>query len=260
MSLMQPSELWKMAVDDSVLKSESSQKGKDKDKGKGKTKRSTLRSCTPFPKTTTDPCLKIRLNKWMLRKKIKSPAGAEAKIKHVESIRQRIESRPRNGKGRSRAKREATPNHKRGRARTKKELWKGQASERSAFPRKGKRQRQKQERFHRWRIQQRMEKCTSRQSLSHKRGRHTRCFEHLVAEAGLSCLYSCHQWHRVEEAVYFGLHTSRSVCKLNSRQAPYTVARRLVGWKAQCQTPFQRQRTTRSGPSLPKPCATLRTS
>ena len=42
MSLMKPSELWKMAVDDrvrSLLKSESSQKGKGKGKCKGKTKR-----------------------------------------------------------------------------------------------------------------------------------------------------------------------------------------------------------------------------
>ena len=40
----------------------------------------------------------------------------------------------------------------------KKELWKGQAGERSTFPWKGNGQRQEQERFHRWRIQQRLEK------------------------------------------------------------------------------------------------------
>ena len=59
-----------------------------------------------------------------------------------------------------------------------------------------------------------------RQSQSYKRARYLRCFEHLVAVAGMSCLYICHQWHRVEEAVYFWLLTSRSVCNLNSRQAP----------------------------------------
>ena len=102
----------------------------------------------------------------------------------------------------------------------RKELWKGQASEKSARPRKGKGQRQKQERFHRWRTEQRLEKCTLRQSQSHRRTRYTRCFEHLVGEAGMSCLYSCHQWHRVEEAVYFWLPMSRSVCRLNSCHAP----------------------------------------
>ena len=64
MSMMKPSELWKMAVDDRVrglLKSESSQTGKGK--GKGKTKRLTTRRCTAFTKITMNPCLKIRLNK-----------------------------------------------------------------------------------------------------------------------------------------------------------------------------------------------------
>ena len=91
----------------------------------------------------------------------------------------------------------------------RKELGKGQAGEKSARPRKWKGQGQKQERFHRWRIQQRLEKCTLRQSQSYRRARHIRCFENLVAEAGMSCLYSCHQWHGVEEAVYFWASQSR---------------------------------------------------
>ena len=41
----------------------------------------------------------------------------------------------------------------------------------------------------------------SASSQSFKLARHVRCFEHLVAEAGMSRLYSCHQRHRVEEAV-----------------------------------------------------------
>ena len=31
-----------------------------------------------------------------------------------------------------------------------------------------------------------------------KRARYTRCFEHLVAEAGMSCLDSCHQWQKMD--------------------------------------------------------------
>ena len=38
----------------------------------------------------------------------------------------------------------------------------------------------------------------------------------------MSGLHSCDHWQRVVEAVYFWLPTSRSVCKLNSRQAPCT--------------------------------------
>ena len=33
-------------------------------------------------------------------------------------------------------------------------------------------------------------------------------------------MYCCHQWHRVEGAVYFWLPMSRSVCRLNSCHAP----------------------------------------
>ena len=36
----------------------------------------------------------------------------------------------------------------------------------------------------------------------------------------MSCLHRCHQRHRVEEAVYFGHPTSRSLCKLNTCQVP----------------------------------------
>ena len=66
MSMMKPSELWKMSVDDrvrSLPKGESSQKGKVKGKGNGKNNMFTPRSCAAFTKTTIDPCLKIRLNK-----------------------------------------------------------------------------------------------------------------------------------------------------------------------------------------------------
>ena len=134
------------------------------------------------------------------------------KISHVESIRQRIRIVEWKGHGQ---RKEVGPRE--GQDPTtivevqeqRKELGKGQAGEKPARPRKGKGQRQKQERFHRWRIQQRLEKCTLRQSQSYRRARYTRCFEHLVAEAGMSCLYSCHQWHGVEEAFYLWASQSR---------------------------------------------------
>ena len=70
------------------------------------------------------------------------------------------------------------------------------------------------------------EKCTLRQSQSYLRRRYIRCSEQLVAEAGMSCLFSCHQWHRVEEAGYFlASHVEFMSCTV------CTVARCLVGWK-----------------------------
>ena len=62
MSMMKPSELWKMAVDDrvrSLLKSKSSKKSK----GKGKDKTFDPQKLYSHSNSTKDPCLKIRLNK-----------------------------------------------------------------------------------------------------------------------------------------------------------------------------------------------------
>ena len=105
MSMTKPSELWKMAVDDrvrSLLKSESSQKGKGKGKGKGKNKMVDPRSCTAFTKTTMYPCLKIRLNKVMLQKNVKSAAGAGAKPSTSKASGKG--SKPWNGKGTGKGK------------------------------------------------------------------------------------------------------------------------------------------------------------
>ena len=182
-----------------------------------------------------DHLSKDQVEQVMLQRNVKSPSGSWCKLKHVENIKQRTETmewsgmewkghRQKGKKSGQRERQDPTTNvegHEQ-----RKDLWKGQAGERPTFPWIRKGHKQKQERFHRWRIQERMEKCTLRQSQSHKRARYVRCFEHLLAEAGMSCLYSCHQWHRVDEAVYFGLPTSRSVCKLSSRQVlcvPWTV-------------------------------------
>ena len=245
MSLMKKSELWKMAVDDrgrSLPTSQPSQKGKGKDKGKSKGKNKTFdpQKLSNLHQDHNGHLSGDRVEHVMLQKNVKSPAEAGAQSSTLAEER-------------SRAKRKARPNHKRRRARSKERALE-RASIRKAhqtFPREGRGQRQQQERFHRWRIQRRLATCTLRQSQSYKRARYIRCFEYLVAAAGMSCLYRCHQRHRVEEAVYFWLPTSRSVCNLNSRQAPWVPALRLVGSSARCQTPFQRQRTTRSEPFYP---------
>ena len=41
-----------------------------------------------------------------------------------------------------------------------------------------------------------------------------------MAEAGISCMFSCHQWHHVEKEVCFGNLELRLVLKMNSHQAP----------------------------------------
>ena len=117
-------------------------------------------------------------------------------------------------KARSRAKRRARPNHKRRRAPAKERALE-RASKRTVIPpkerEKGKNKNKKGftcgESNNDWKS------VTLRQSQSYRRTRYTRCFEH-------SSLYSCHQWHRFEEAVYFWLPMSRSVCKLSSCHAP----------------------------------------
>ena len=159
----------------------------------------------------------------MLQKNVKSPAGAGAKSSTSKASGKGSKSWNGNGTG----KRKKSGQEKgKTQPQTSKSKGKGKSSGKGKHVKsqsaQGKRkgQRQKQERFHRWRIEQRLEKCTLRQSQSHRRTRYKRCFEHLVGEAGMSCLYSCHQWHRVEEAVHFGLPMSRSVCRLNSCHAP----------------------------------------
>ena len=46
-----------------------------------------------------------------------------------------------------------------------------------------------------------------------------------MAEARISRMYSCHQWHHVEAAVFFlgVILELKSVCKMNSNQAPRTA-------------------------------------
>ena len=82
MSMMKPSELWKMAVDDRVrglLKSESSQKGKGKGKGKGKNKTFDPQKLYSLYQDHNGPLSEDSVEQVMLQKSVHSPAGAWAK-------------------------------------------------------------------------------------------------------------------------------------------------------------------------------------
>ena len=154
------------------------------------------RSCTAFTKTTVDLCQKIRLKtvEW----KERAPA-----------------------KERSRAQRKARPNHKRRNARTKERSLERASKRKVSPPKERERAKAKTRKVAQVENPTKIGKVHAlRHFQPYKRTRYIRCFDHSAAGAGMSCLYSCHQWHRVEEAVYFWLPTSRSVCKLNSRQAP----------------------------------------
>ena len=164
MSMMKPSELWKMAVDDrvrSLLKGESSQKGKGKGKGKGKIQNVYSQKLYSLYQDNNGPMSEDQVEQVMLQKKTANPQrelGQSQARRHWQW--KEVGPRERQDPSTSVEGQEQ-----------RKELWKGQASERSALPRKGTGQRQKQERFHRWRVQQRLEKCTLRQSQSYKRAR-----------------------------------------------------------------------------------------
>ena len=82
MFMIKTSELCKMAVDDrvrSLLKSESSQKGKGKGKGKGKNKMFDHQKLYSLYHDHNRPLSEDQVEQVMLRKNVKSPAGAGAK-------------------------------------------------------------------------------------------------------------------------------------------------------------------------------------
>ena len=182
-------------------------KARAKAKAKVKTKRLTTRRCTAFIKIKN--LSEDEVEQVMLQKKVKSPAGAgqnHARRKHQAKDPNRGMERAL-AKERSRAKRRARPNHNRRRA-IAKERARERASRRKVSPPKERgRAKAKTRKVSQVENPTRLEKCTLRQSQSYRRAR--RCFEHLVAEAGMSCLYSCHQLHGVEEAFYFWASQSR---------------------------------------------------
>ena len=81
---------------------------KGKDKWKKKVKRSTLRSCTVFTKTTTDTCLKIGLNTWCCNRKNQIPSGTWGDIKHAgrgkKSGQEKGKTQPQTSKGKIKGK------------------------------------------------------------------------------------------------------------------------------------------------------------
>ena len=210
--MMKASELWKMTVDDrvrSLLKSESSQKRKDKGKGKGKTKCLTPQKLYSFYQDHNVPLSEDQVEQVMLQKKSTSntskasgkgskPWNGKGTGKGKTSDQEKGKTQPQASKGKNKGK--SSGNGKQAKGHSLKGVGKGK----------------KQERFHRRRIQQRLEECTLRQPQSFKRARYFRCFEHLVAEAGMSCLYSCHQYHRVNWLV--GTHNTKH--RFRGRELP----------------------------------------
>ena len=206
-----------------MLKSESSQKGKGKGKGKGKNKTFDPQKLYSLYQDHNGPLSDDQVEQVMLQKNVKSQAGAGAKSSTSKASG--TGSKSWNGKGTGKGKKSGQEKGKT-QPQTSKGKSKGQSSGMGKHVKsqpaqgKGKGRGKKQERFQRWRIEQRLEKCTLRQSQSHRRTRYIRCFEHLVGEAGMSCLYSCHQWHRaLRKQFIFWLPMSRSVCRLNSCHA-----------------------------------------
>ena len=125
MSVMKPSESWKMAVDDRVrglLKSESSQKGKGKGKGKGKNKTCDPQKLYSLYQDHNGPLSEDQVEQVMLQKKMsnlqRELGQSQARRPHQAQDPSRgVERAP--ATERSRAKRRARPNHKRRKARAK---------------------------------------------------------------------------------------------------------------------------------------------
>ena len=114
-----------MAADDrvrSLLESESSQKGKGRGKGKGKNKTFDRQKLYSLHQDYNGSLSEDQIGQVMLQKKVKSPAGAGEKIKHVESIKQRIETwngDGTTGTGKKSRQEKSKTQHKRRKARTK---------------------------------------------------------------------------------------------------------------------------------------------
>ena len=127
----------------------------------------------------------------------------------------------------------------------RKELWKGQASEKSARPRKGKRAKTKTRKVSRVENPTMIGKVYAETiPVIPANEIHTlfRAFQFvqlspMASVRGSSLFLTSH--------VEVCLQVEFMSCTV------YTMARCLVGWNAQRQTPFQRQRTTRFEPSHP---------
>ena len=253
MSLMKQSELWKMVVGDrvrSLLKYESSRKGKDKgkDKGKKEAKRSTLGSCTVCTKTTTDPCLKIRLNTWCCNRKNQITSRTWGKIMHAgkgkKSGQEKSKTQPQTSKGKikgkSSGKGQACEEH----TKPSQETGKGKGNSKRGFT-----------------GGESSEDWTSARWDSHTNARDT-----YVVSSTLRLELECPVCTDVTNGIalkkqlIFWLPTSRSVCNLNSRQAP-CVPGPSFGWiERTMPNTVSEAENFQIWAVLPKPVATLRMS
>ena len=161
MSVMKPSELWKVAVDNrvrSLLKSESSQKGMGKGEGKGKNKTFDPLKLYSLHQDHNGPLSEDQVEQVTLHKKVKSPAGAGAKSSTSKTSGKG--SKPWSGTGTAKGKKwgqevgKTQPKNAEGHEQ-RKDLWEGQAGERPTFPWIRERAKAKTRKVHKWRIQQR---------------------------------------------------------------------------------------------------------
>ena len=207
MSSMKPSELWEMSLDErtrGVLQSESSSKGRAKVKAKEKPKCSTSQGLYSLYQNRGGPLSEEEIE-GLVSTNVKSPAGAGKKGNTSKATSKRTTQT----KGKSTCKGNKLDKGK-GKSRQPSTSPTCKSKEKSSG--KGKQSKEpvlanarvkKQERFHIWRAQQRASLCMWGRSVSHQCVRHIRCFEELVAQAGISCMWSCH---------HFGIPDLRSVC------------------------------------------------
>ena len=112
------------------------------------------------------------------KKRVKSPAGAGRKGNTSEAA----------GKGKTQSKGKETsigkdrqkqehPKKPLPKAKAKEEFGQKQTIGRPVLHKRGQKQRQEQEQFHTWRVQQKAKRCVLRRSLSYPRAKHVRCLE-----------------------------------------------------------------------------------
>ena len=214
---------WKMAVTDrvwSLLKSETSQKGKDKGKDKGKKRSKTLDTQKLYSlyQDHHGPLSEDQAEHVMLQsKKSNPPAGPEAKS--CTSAEER-----------SRAKRKARHNHKRRRARSKERALEKDKHAKSTPNLHKRRERTKATARKVSRVENRakIEKVHV-ETVIQTREIHTLFRVPCGWSWNVLFVQMSPTASALKKAAYFWLPTSRSVCNLNSRQAP-CVPGPSFGW------------------------------
>ena len=130
----------------------------------------------------------------------------------------------------------------------RKETWKGQACEESTFPRDGKRAKAKARKVSQVENLAKIGKVhVETVPVIHTREIHTL----FRAPCGSTCQTPFVQLSPMASRLFVASHVEVGAQPEFTSGPVHTVGRRLVGRTAQCETPFQKQRTTRSEPSYP---------